>query len=157
MMDNDTARHELAEALALVREHIAELAVVEAKRAALSATAATAGGKVVVTVNARGVVTAAAVDESYLEHYDLAELGDYFAAAAQAAAGDVERQVVELFAPLAERRARFPSLADVVEGAPDIRDLVSPLHQLDQTPPSAAGRPHRGDDADKYPTVRSER
>ena len=41
----------------LVQEHLAELAIVEKKRAALSATASAADGTVVVTVDARGVVS----------------------------------------------------------------------------------------------------
>lgn len=156
-MDNDAARHELTEALALVQEHLAELAVVEKKRAALSATATTAGGKVVVTVNARGVVSKATVDESYLDHNDLAELGDYFTAAAQEAASDVEMQAVDLLAPLAERRERFPSLSDIVEGAPDIRNLAPTLHRVDQAQHSAGDADHDGEEANHLPTVRSER
>jgi DNA-binding protein YbaB len=124
MMDNDSARHELTEALALLEEHMNELATVARKRAALSATAIVAEGTVVVTVNAHGVVSNVAVDESYLDEHDLAELGDFVTAAAQGAAQDVERRATRLFAPLAERRARFPSLADIVDGAPDIRELL---------------------------------
>jgi DNA-binding protein YbaB len=155
-VDNDAARHELAEALALVQEHMADLAIVEKKRAALSATASTAAGRVVVTVDSRGVVSKAAVDESYLDHYDLAELGTYFTVAAQSAASDVERQTAELLAPLAERRARFPSLSDIVEGAPDIRDLVPPLNPVDQKQHWARDHEHHGDEPGHYPTVRSE-
>jgi DNA-binding protein YbaB len=128
-MDNDTARHELTEALALLQEHMADLAVAEKKRAALSATVTVADGTVVVTVNANLVVSNTTVDESYLDEHDLADLGDFVTAAAQAAARDVARRSAELLAPLAERRARFPSLSDVVDGAPDIRDLVVPFHR----------------------------
>ena len=97
----------------------------EKKRAALSATATAAEGTVVVTVDARGVVSEAAVDESYLDDHELAELGNYVTAAAQ----DSRRwrssgNRRSLLAPLAERRAQFPSLSDIVDGAPDIRDLV---------------------------------
>ncbi len=70
-MDNDAARHELTEALALVQEHMADLAVVEKRLAALSATASAADGTVVVTVDAQGVVSDADVDESYLDDYEL--------------------------------------------------------------------------------------
>jgi DNA-binding protein YbaB len=155
-MKIEEVRHELAEALALVQEHMADLAVVEKKRAALSATASTAAGTVVVTVNARGVVSRTVVDESYSDQHDLAELGNYITAAAQAAAGDVERQTAELLAPLAARRERFPSLSDIVDGAPDIRDLVPPLHPVDTAQPSAGDADHDGGEAAHYPTVRSE-
>jgi DNA-binding protein YbaB len=153
-VDNDAARDDLTEALALVQEHMADLAIVEKKRAALSATATAADGTVVVTVDARGVVSTAAVDESYFDDYDLAELGHYVTAAAQAAAGDVERQTAELLAPLADRRAQFPSLSEVVDGAPDIRALVPHLNSVDQQQQHARdGKPGR-EDARDYPTVR---
>jgi DNA-binding protein YbaB len=153
MMDNDGARHELTEALALLQEHMSELATVEKKRAALSATATIADGTVVVTVNAYGVVSNAVIDESYLDEHDLAELGGFIAKAAQGAARDVERQAARLLAPLAERRARFPSLADVVDGAPDIRNLLAHLSGADPGQSSATSDDHREEDA--YPIVRN--
>lgn len=153
-MDNDAARHELVEALALVQEHMADLAIVQTKRAGLSATAKAAGGTVVVTVNAQGVVSNTVVDESYLEDYELADIGGFITAASQAAARDVQRQSAELLAPLAERRERFPSLSDVVEGAPDIRDLVSRFHPAGQAQPSASDGDH-DEEPGNYPTVRS--
>jgi DNA-binding protein YbaB len=154
-MDNDGARHELTEALALLQEHMSELAAVQGKRAALSASAIVADGTVVVTVNANGVVSNAAIDESYLDEHDLAELGDFVTAAAQAAAREVDRQSAELLAPLAERRARFPSLADVVDGAPDIRELLAHVHLADQRRPSAGDDDHRAEETSPYPQVRS--
>ena len=106
-----------------------------------------------VTVDARGVVSKTDVDESYLDDYELADLGDFVTAAAQEAAGEVGRRSAELLAPLAERRARFPSLSDIVDGAPDIRDLVSHLHSADRPPqPTDDGGYEATSD---YPTVRS--
>jgi DNA-binding protein YbaB len=151
-VDNDAARHELVEALALVQEHMADLAVVKRKRAALSASATAAGGTVKVTVNADGVVSNVAVDESYLDSCELADLGNDVTAAAQAAARDVQGQSAELLAPLAERRERFPSLSDVVDGAPDIRNLLSRFNSAVQQ--SARDRDHDADAGD-YPIVRS--
>jgi DNA-binding protein YbaB len=154
-VDNDAARYELAEALALLQEHMAELAMVERKRAALSATVTVADGTVEVTVNAHGVVSNTAVDESYLEEHDFAKLGVYVTAAAQSAARDVERQAAHFLAPLAQRRARFPSLSDIVDGAPDIRDLLAHLHAADDERPRAGHDERRGEDANEYPIVRN--
>ncbi|WP_166906855.1 YbaB/EbfC family nucleoid-associated protein [Mycobacterium sp. DL440] len=148
-MDHDAARHELIDALALVQEQLADLAAVETARAELYSTARTADGTVAVTVDADGVVIGTAVDESYFAEHDLADLGSYITAAAQDAARDVERKVSELFAPLAQRRAEMPALSDIVEGAPDIRVLLS----------SRVTAPHGdGEEApDDFPTVRSAR
>lgn len=146
-MDNDDARHELINALALVQEQFAELSAVEEARAALSATATRADGTVTVTVDADGVVTRTAVDEAYLDDHELSDLGWHITAAAQDAARDVEWKVAELLAPLAQRREEMPSLSDIVDGAPDIRHLLSPV---------VPARHHHGEEEpDEYPTVRS--
>lgn len=154
-MDNDAARHELTETLALVQEHLADLAVVEKRLAALSATASAADGTVVVTVNAQGVVSDAAVGETCLDDYDLADLGEHITAAARAAARDVATQTAQLLAPLAERRAQFPSLADIVDGAPEIRDLLPRSYAVDQAPQFAGEGGRDGEETGHFPTVRS--
>ncbi|WKG03110.1 YbaB/EbfC family nucleoid-associated protein [Mycolicibacterium sp. HK-90] len=149
-MDNDGARHDLIEALALVQEQLADLAVVEQARAELSATGTRADGTVTMTVNADGVVVEAVVSETYLDAHELADLGGHITAAAQDAARDVARKLAELLAPLAQRRERMPSLSDVVEGAPDIRDLL--------LPPAAPAPYSSGyEKPNSYPTVRSVR
>ncbi|MED5814287.1 YbaB/EbfC family nucleoid-associated protein [Mycolicibacterium sp. 050232] len=146
-MDNDAARHELIDALALVQEQFADLALVEEERAALSSSGTSADGTVTVTVDCDGVVIDTSVSENYLDDHDLADLGQHITDAAQDAARDVEKKVTELLAPLAERREQMPSLSDIVEGAPDIADLLS----------TRAALPRVEDEPDDYPTVRSAR
>lgn len=146
-MDNDAARHELIDALALVQEQFADLAVVEAQRSALSSAATRADGTVTVTVDCDGVVIHTAVSETYLDDHDLADLGRHITDAAQDAARDIKQQVAELLAPLAQRREQMPSLSDIVEGAPDIRDLLS----------TRVAGPQGHDEPDDFPTVRSAR
>lgn len=146
-MDNDAARHELIDALALVQEQFADLAVVEEARAALSCAATRADGTVTVTVDCDGVVIHTAVSETYLDDHDLGDLGRHITHAAQDAARDIEQKVAELLAPLAQRREQMPSLSDIVEGAPDIRDLLS----------TRVAGPQAEDESDDFPTVRSTR
>lgn len=146
-MDNDAARHELIDALALVQEQFADLAVVEQERATLSSTATSADGTVTVSVDCDGIVIDTAVNETYLDHHDLADLGRHITEAAQAAARDIEQKVAELLAPLAQRREQMPSLSDIVEGAPDIRDLLA----------ARVTGPQSDDEPDDFPTVRSAR
>ncbi|WP_135459203.1 YbaB/EbfC family nucleoid-associated protein [Mycobacterium sp. DL99] len=148
-MDNDAARHELSDALALVQEQFADLAVLEQERAALSSAATCADGTVTVTVDCDGVVIHTSVCETYLDEHDLVDLGRHITGAAQDAARDIERKMADLFAPLAERRERFPSLSDIVEGAPDIRELLSIAVPV----PCGDGE----EEPDDYPTVRSVR
>lgn len=146
-MDNDTARHELIDALALIQEQFADLAVVEEQRAALSSAATRADGTVTVTVDCDGVVIHTAVNETYFDDHDLADLGRHITDAAQDAARDIEQKLAELLAPLAQRREQMPSLSDIVEGAPDIRDLLSTRVAASQAE----------DESDDFPTVRSTR
>ncbi|NOP97974.1 MULTISPECIES: YbaB/EbfC family nucleoid-associated protein [Mycolicibacterium] len=146
-MDTDAARHELIDALALIQEQFADLAMVEEERATLSSSATSAGGTVTVTVDCDGVVIHTQVSENYLDDHDLADLGQHITDAAQAAARDIEQKVAELLAPLAQQREQMPSLSDIVEGAPDIRELLS----------TRLAVPQRSDEPDDFATVRSPR
>lgn len=155
-MSNDAARHELAEVLALAQEQMADLAAVQKKRAALTASATVADGTVEVTVNAQGIVTRTVIDETYLDEFEFADLGDYITTAAQTAARDVGKRSAELLVPMTERRKKFPALSDIVEGAPDFREWMPDLTPLRPESAAAAGPgDDDGDDDTSYtPTVR---
>jgi DNA-binding protein YbaB len=160
-VSNDAARHELAEVLALAQEQMADLAVMQKKRAALTAEAAVADGTVEVTVNAQGIVTNTVVDESYLDEFDFADLGGYITQAAQAAAQEVGRRSAEMLTPLNERRKKFPSLSDIIDGAPDFREMMTdltmklPVDDVNGTNPEPPGEDDGWvDNAPYNPTVR---
>ena len=143
----------MAEVLALVQEQMADIAAVQRRQAELTASAAVADGLVEVTVNVHGHVIATAIDESYLDDYEFDELADHVTAAAQAAARSVADQAAEMMAPIADRRRQLPGLSEIVDGAPDLRDLLP--HALE---PFGDTRP--GSEADEpgfdpaFPTVR---
>jgi len=157
-VSNDAARHELAEVLALAQEQMADLAVMQKKRAALTAHAAVADGTVEVTVNAQGLITRTVIDEAYLDEFDFADLGGYVTQAAQAAAQEVGRRSAELLVPLNERRKKFPSLSDIVDGAPDFRELMNDVTMKLPDPDVKAPSPSPDDGWDDHtsynPTVR---
>lgn len=153
-MSNDEARHELAEVMALVEEQMADIAAVQKKQRAVRASASAADGAVEVTVNALGQLVKVTIDDSYLEDHEFEELGEHIAEAASAAVEDAGRQVAALMAPIAERRKAFPSLSDIAEGAPDLRDLLQPVLDVAADPVADA----RGDGAVEgggFPKVRS--
>jgi DNA-binding protein YbaB len=142
-LNNDALRHEMTDVLALVREQMADLAVVQRRQAELTATGKAADGMVEVTVNAHGQLLKTAIDESYLDEYEFEQLADHITEAAQAAVGDATRQMAEILAPLSERRKRLPSMSEFVDGAPDLRDLAPHWNQpVAATPP----RDNHGDD-----------
>lgn len=126
-MSNDARRHQMTEVLALAQEQLANIAAVQKKQAELTAAGAAADGMVEVTVNANGHVVKTVIDESYLDEYEFEELADHITAAAQDAARIVGERIAEMMAPITDRRRLFPSLSDIFEGAPDLRDLTPPV------------------------------
>ena len=114
-----------------------------------------ADGMVEVTVNAHGQLLKTVIDENYLDEYEFEQLADHITEAAQAAVRDAAQRMTEMMAPLSERRKRFPSLSEFVDGAPDLRDLVP---EWPQPVASTSTRNERGDvdglHDSAFPTVR---
>ena len=107
------------------------------------------------TVNSRGHVIKIAVDESYLDDHEFEELAEHLTRAARTATDEVGRRVAEMMVPIDERRRAFPSLSDIVEGAPDFRDLMPSGLEVESSPrPPVPGGEDGGEDSG-FPTVRS--
>jgi DNA-binding protein YbaB len=146
--------HQMTDVLAQVQEQLADIAAVQQQQAELTATASSADGLVEATVNAQGQLMKTVIDETYLDEHEFEELADHITEAAQAAVQEATRRVAEMIAPISERRRALPSLADVMEGAPDLRELAP--RWLD---PFAAASPpgttnDDGGDETTFPTVR---
>lgn len=154
-LTNDAAHHELTDALALVQEQIADLAELHKKRATLTAKASRADDTVCVTVNAQGMVIDTAIDETYLDDFDFADLGAHITAAAQSAAREVARRSAQLLAPLSERRRRFPSLPSIVDDMPDVVDLIPDLGCFTNAGPKPADNNQDWEDPVPYFAVES--
>lgn len=155
-MSNDALRHQMTEVLALVSEQMADIAAVQREQAQLTASAEAADGLVVVTVDARGHVIETEIDKSYLEEYELDELGEHVTSAAQSAAQLVAQRAAALMVPIDERRRMLPSLSNFVDTAPDLRDLTRSVYG-DNPADRGVRRPDDDDDHDAsaFPTVRS--
>jgi DNA-binding protein YbaB len=154
-LSNDSARHELTEVLALVQQQLDDIAVMRKKQAELRANGTAADGAVEVTVDASGHVVNTVIDESYLDDHEFEELAGFITEAAQAAAAEARRRVAEMMAPISERRQRLPSLSQIVEGAPDLRDLMPAV--LDPAAVAQArpyGEDEQGWDETGFPTVK---
>ncbi|CRZ17738.1 hypothetical protein BN2156_04630 [Mycolicibacterium neworleansense] len=145
----------MTEVLALVQEQMADIAAVQRQQAQLTASAAAADGLVEVTVDARGHVIETVIDESYLEEFELDELGDHVTSAAQSAAQLVAQRAAALMTPIGERRRMLPSMSEIVDGAPDLRDLTSAVFGHED--PDVPQREPEDDDRNgtAFPTVRS--
>lgn len=145
----------MTEVLAQVQEQMADIAAMQRKQAELSVSATVADGLVEVTVNAHGHLTKTVVDEAYLDEFEFEELSDHITEAAQAAVRTATARVAEMMAPISERRQALPALSEIIDGAPDLRDLVAPaLESLVATVPRADPDDNDGTDESAFPTVR---
>ncbi|HET6734475.1 YbaB/EbfC family nucleoid-associated protein [Mycobacterium sp.] len=145
----------MTEVLALVQEQMADIAAVQRRQAELTASAATADGLVEVTVNAHGHVIKTVIDEAYLDEFEFEELSDHITEAAQTAVRTAATRVAEMMASITERRQALPAFSEIVDGAPDLRDLVPPaLESLVVAAPSADPDDNDGTDESAFPTVR---
>jgi DNA-binding protein YbaB len=162
-LSNDALRDGVTDVLGRLRDQLADIAAVQKKQAALKLSAQAADGTVEVTVNARGQLVNTVIDESYLDDHDIDELANFITEAAQAAATKAGQRVAEMMAPIAERQRSFPSFSDIVDGMPDVADLIpqgadtfgAPAQRQDgRANPLGAIRDFDGDSDVEFPTVR---
>jgi DNA-binding protein YbaB len=154
-VSNDGLRHEMTEVLALVQEQMADIAAMQKRQAEITAKATVADGMVEVTVDAHGHLVETIIDESYLDEHEFEELADHVTEAAQAAVREVSRRIAELMVPISERRKRFPSLSEFIDGAPDLRDLVPPgFGPVNEPGPRPDHVDGDGREENTFPTVR---
>jgi DNA-binding protein YbaB len=154
---DETDRQELDHVLALVQEQMRDLAVMEEQRAEITATASTADGSVEVTVDAQRVVTSVVIDESYLEGFELAELGGFVVDAVRDAAQEVQRRSAALLTPLSERRESLAAFSDSSIVAPDLQELFAGMRSSlpgDVSRDGSAGADVGWDDGPSHTTVR---
>jgi DNA-binding protein YbaB len=156
-VNNDAADHDVAHVLSLVQEQMRDLSVMQQKRSELTAKGTAADGTVEVTVDAQRMVTKAVIDESYLDEFELADLGGYITTAAQQAAREIEQRAAALLAPLTKRRTEISSLSGLVADVPDFHDLITGLTSPAPGAGEARGADERDDgtqESSHYPTVR---
>jgi DNA-binding protein YbaB len=154
VLPNDRLRHDALEAVALAEEQLRELAAAQDQRMALTATATAADGLVEVTVNALHTVSNTVVHESYLDEFDLCDLGDHVTAAAQAAAEDVDRMAATLFAPFEQRRRAMTSLSGEVLDTTAFGEFLSRLATAGRSTGSAPKLDDGDDERPRFPQVR---
>jgi DNA-binding protein YbaB len=140
--------------MGLLQEQMADISRVQKKHAKVRATGAAADGMVKVTVNANGHLIKTVIDESYLKEYEFEELAGHMTEAAKAAVRKSVRRVAEIMAPINDREKSFPALSDIVDGAPDLRDLMPPGLLPVAARPQRQDADDDGGDESEFPTVR---
>ncbi|MGF6885776.1 DNA-binding protein YbaB [Nocardia sp. GAS34] len=133
-MGNERLAADMATMLDGLQDQLQGIAELQRQRSLLSATASVGDKRVEVTVNADGMVVQTRFSDDIADlSYD--EIAEYVTAAAQAATEGVLRRSRELMAPLLERRSRLPKLSEIIEGAPDLADLLPDAPSAPTEPP----------------------
>jgi DNA-binding protein YbaB len=157
-VNNDDAQHDFTHVFALAQEQMRDLSIMQQRRSQLTAKASAADGAVEVTVDAQRMVTKTVIDESYLDEFELADLGGHITSAAQQASRELERLTAELIAPLTARRQEISSLAGLVTDAPDFGDMLAGLSSA-VSANDQVRHAHQDDggteESPRYPTLRS--
>ena len=156
-MVNAPPEFDFTELVAQAHEQLADIAAVQRRQAALSATATVADGMVQVSVNARGIVIDTRIDHDYLDEYDVEDLGRHITDAARQAAATVQRRASALMEPLMRHRADLPPLSQIISGAADLLDFQADPPRESSAPTNSADPsshdhdPTLPDDGDENP------
>jgi DNA-binding protein YbaB len=162
-VSNDAAREQVGEMLSGLRDQLADIAAMQKKQAELTVDGKAADDTVKITVDARGQLVKTELDKSYLDDHEFEELAGHITEAAQAAAAEAGRRVAEMLAPITERH-KLPSLSDIVEGLPDLSDVMppgldpfgpGPRPQQDSSVSPAGARYDDGEGQAEFPTVKA--
>ncbi|WP_378737212.1 YbaB/EbfC family nucleoid-associated protein [Nocardia brasiliensis] len=144
-MAYEPANAQLAELMDSIHTSIKSMVRSQQKQAQLTATAYAAGKKVAVVVNARGVVIETRFTED-ISDLTPKELAAAVTAAAQDAAGQVERQTKAMIQELRDEQARLPKMSEIVQGLPDVEEMLPTLPEVSLAPPRARSRAQATDD-----------
>ncbi|MFI9504994.1 YbaB/EbfC family nucleoid-associated protein [Nocardia sp. NPDC052566] len=149
MMTNDFLKHELATVMEGLQGHLQEIARVHRERAELTASASAHDKRVTVTVDANGILTKIRFADDIGDlTYD--EIAGALTETVQRAAMDAASAGRELVRPLMARRAHWPKLSDLLEGAMDFAEHIPGESRAPMSPPNAPDRIDSADRAGRY-------
>ncbi|WP_024805565.1 YbaB/EbfC family nucleoid-associated protein [Nocardia sp. BMG51109] len=162
-MANERLANEMATMLAGLQEQIRETVDVHRRRAELTATASAHDGRVVVTVDADGILTDVTFSDKIDDLSD-DEIALAVTTATQRAAQEAADSMREMVQPLLDRRARWPKLSDLLSGAIDLEENIPGASRAptsapdarrgtnpDADTPGAARSMRSGEDGDRFP------
>lgn len=144
-MSNRRLQEDMAVMLNGLRDQMQGIAEVQRKRALLTATVTACEKRIEVTVNADGLLVDLKFADDILD-LEMDEIALNITAAVQSAAADVARQAAELAKPLREQRDSLPSLATIVDGAPDLGGLIPVAPETPKVPPGSPDWPGNRDE-----------
>ncbi|MEV0293206.1 YbaB/EbfC family nucleoid-associated protein [Nocardia sp. NPDC050710] len=138
-MANERVRSEMADILDEVQDQFRMIAQVQQERAQIVGRGTARGRRVSVAVNAENTIIEVKFG-SNIEDLSHAEIARAVTAAAQEASADAARQAQQLILPIQTRHARLPKLTDLIDGMPDLTDVIPQPPTVSLAPPDAAER-----------------
>lgn len=138
-MSNERLMADAAMMMEAFTEQMSGIAKVQRDRARLTATVTACDKRITVTVNADGILIATkfADDIKDLPYEDIAAA---MTEAVQAAARKVQKLTQELMDPLRQQKNQLPKLSEMLEGAPDLGEMMPIAPPASMAPPDSPER-----------------
>lgn len=138
-MSNERLMADAAMMMEAFTEQMSGIAKIQRDRARLTATVTACDKRISVTVNADGILIATkfADDIKDLSYEDIAAA---MTESVQAAAQKVQKLTQELMDPLRQRKNQLPKLSEMLEGAPDLGEMMPIAPPASTAPPGSPER-----------------
>ncbi len=138
-MSNERLMADAAMLMDAFKEQMSGIAGIQRDRSQLTATVTACDKRISVTVNADGILIATKFAED-IRDISYEEIAAAMTQAVQAAAQKVQKLSNELMEPLREQKARLPRLSDIIEGAPDLGEMMPVAPPVSLSPPDSDER-----------------
>jgi DNA-binding protein YbaB len=138
-MSNERLQADAAMMMEELAGQMSYIAEIQRNRARLTATVTACDKRISVTVNADGILIATKFADD-VRDLTYEEIAAAMTQAVQAAAAKVQKTTQELMAPLRERKTRLPRLSEMLDGAPDLGDMMPVIERASTAAPDAAER-----------------
>ncbi|MGF6887229.1 DNA-binding protein YbaB [Nocardia sp. GAS34] len=138
-MSNERLMADAAMMMEALTKQMSGIAAVQRDRALLTATVTACDKRISVTVNADGILIATKFAED-IGDLSYEEIAAAMTEAVQAAARKAQKQTQELMEPLRQEKARLPKLSELLEGAPDLGEMMPTAPPASLAPPDSPER-----------------
>ncbi|MBU3067438.1 YbaB/EbfC family nucleoid-associated protein [Nocardia sp. NEAU-G5] len=138
-MSNERLMADAAMMMEALTKQMSGIAAVQRDRALLTATVTACDKRISVTVNADGILIATKFAED-IGDLSYEEIAAAMTEAVQAAARKAQKQTQELMEPLRQEKARLPKLSELLEGAPDLGEMMPTAPPASLAPPASPER-----------------
>ncbi len=138
-MSNERLQADAAMMMEAFAEQMSGIAEIQRNRSRLTATVTACDKRISVTVNADGILIETKFADD-IKDLTYEEIAIAMTQSVQAASAKVQKMARELMEPLRERKDRLPRLSELLEGAPDLGEMMPLVPPASTAPPDAPER-----------------